>query len=271
MSNIYFAQPRHYYQSYADFWKLVELSGFPVIYHDEINNLKRDDLVIFTPINGDNAAGWPNAACTIILYDLEFHIPLDGVGQYDTNIKPPGVKRVWLPDAWLARYHAGVRAEYVLMGGHPGLNPEPHRVEPRVYDVAFPGYRDVYRRQVVLQQMAALGMTIAPNGWGQERHEALLRSSAYLQIHQWDQVSAMSPQRIAVAAAYSLPVIHETLADCGAFGYSHMLTSDYAHLADFADMWTRRYDPRGLENYGRALFQFLCVEHTFKAQIEAHV
>jgi len=271
LSNIYFAQPRHYYQSYADFWRMVELSGFPVIYHDEINNLTRDDLVIFTPINGDNATGWPDAECTIILIDLEYHIPLDGVGQYNENIKRPGVKRIWLPDAWLARYHAGVNAEYVLMGGHPGLNPEPARREPKTWDLAFPAYRDVYRRQVILQQMADCGLTIAPNGWGNERHEALLRSSAYLQIHQWDSVPAISPQRWAVAAAYSLPVISERLADSGAFGHTHMLSADYGELASFARTWTRVNEARVLEDYGRSLYQFLCVEHTFRRQIEANV
>lgn len=267
-SDIVFAKTRHFYQSYSDYYRLVELAGYPVCYVDEIAADDASKCYIFSPLNGETQQGWPDAKASIIHLDLEYHLPAPGVEQWNVSVRPPGVSRVWIPDPWLARYH---NAEYVILGSDPRLNPEPERREPKTYDVAFVGYRDVYRRQVILQQLAALGVTIAPNGWGNERHEALLRSSAYLQIHQWDNIPAISPQRWCVAAAYKLPVISEKLADNGAFGYSHMLTSEYKYLAEFVQLWTRRNDPRGLENFGLALYSFLCEEHTFRKTIERNV
>ena len=270
MSDIWFAKTRYEYQSYSDLYRVIELSGYPVCYVDEMDLEDASKTFILCVLNGEWHEGWhDNVKSQVIFWDYEYHGNF--LGQYDTNIKPLGISRVWLPDAWLARYHAGVNAEYVLMGGHPGLNPEPERVESPIYDVAYIGYRDVYRRQVVMQQMAALGVTHSPNGWGHERHEALLRSRAYLRIHQWDRVPAMSPQRIAVAAAYRLPVIHEQLADWGAFGYSHLLVSDYSHLAEFTRLWTRDGGQHGLADIGNALYQFLCVENTFRSVIERNV
>lgn len=271
MSDIVFVKTRHFYQSYTDLYRLIELSGYPTCYIDEMDVEDIGKCYILVVQNGEWGDGWLHAKSTLIFWDYEYHLDVSGVGQWNGNIKPPGIARVWLPDAWLARYHANVNAEYVLPGSHPGLNPQPERMEPKVYDLAFPGYRDVFRRQVVLQQMADFGLTVAPNGWGNERHEALLRSSAYLQIHQWDSVPAVSPQRLCVAAAYRLPIISERLADNGAFGYSHMLTCEYKYLAEFCQLWCRRNDPRGLENFGHSLYSFLCEESTFRRVVESHV
>ncbi len=37
MAEITFVKTRHVYDSYTDFWRLVELSGFPTIYYDELD------------------------------------------------------------------------------------------------------------------------------------------------------------------------------------------------------------------------------------------
>jgi hypothetical protein len=92
-----------------------------------------------------------------------------------------------------------------------------------------------------------------------------------LHIHQHDGIQTIAPQRWALAAAYGLPLITETLLDWGIFGYKHLLMSDYEHLPEFVKMWTRRNEARILEDYGRALHHLLCVERTFRANVEAAV
>src|SRR6266404_2769198 len=48
-----FARTRYQYQSYSDFWRLVELSNFQTCYVDQID-LENDQIYITTPINGEH-------------------------------------------------------------------------------------------------------------------------------------------------------------------------------------------------------------------------
>ena len=52
MTDIIFAKPIHQYDSYTDFWRLAELSGFPIIKADEIE-LTNPAVYITAPFNGD--------------------------------------------------------------------------------------------------------------------------------------------------------------------------------------------------------------------------
>jgi hypothetical protein len=73
--------------------------------------------------------------------------------------------------------------------------------------------------------------------------------------------------RWALAAAYGLPMIAESVADRGAFGDCHFLTSEYANLVPFTCKTLRAFD--ALQAAGAALKQFLCVEHPFRSTVEA--
>lgn len=100
----------------------------------------------------------------------------------------------------------------------------------------------------------------------------LRQSRSMLYVHQRDEYQAVAPQRLALAASYSLPVISEKLTDPSPFTIGqHLLMSDYQHLAEFASMWLNRYDDHILQDVGRGLHQYLCVDHTFKRVIEANV
>ena len=52
MTDIIFAKPVRHYDSYTDFWRLVELSGFPTIYVNEID-ITKPGIYITSPMNGD--------------------------------------------------------------------------------------------------------------------------------------------------------------------------------------------------------------------------
>ncbi len=265
MTNPIFCRTRHVYDSYIDFWRLVELSGFPCIYVDQIDPAS-DNTYIFTPLNGENDNGWQDPRAEIILWDLEWRLDTNN-GADHTGLQVPGVARIWASDKWYAEQ---IGAEYVPLGSHAGLaSGYTDNSNGTYWDAAVMAYLGPYRRNNVVNRIKDTGVRIAPNGWGQERHDILRASRAMLHIHQHDGIQTIAPQRWALAAAYSLPLITETLIDRGIFGNSNMLMCNYEHLPEFVRMWTLRNEARILEDYGRALHQLLCVERTFRVCVEA--
>lgn len=269
MVNPIFCRTRHTYESYTDFWRLVELSGFPCIYVDQIEP-DSDNTYIVTPLNGEWNEGWQDPRATIILWDLEWRLeglPVDYMGTNAPGINVSGISRIWASDK---RYAEQIGAEYVPLGSHAGLaHGYIDNGVQKVYDVALLAYLGPPRRAQMVGRLQSAGIVIAPNGWGQERHNYLQASRAMLHIHQHDGIQTVAPQRWALAAAYGLPLITETLIDRGIFGNSNMLMCNYEHLPEFVRMWTLRNEARILEDFGRALHQLLCVERTFRGNVEA--
>lgn len=256
MSDIIFAIPRHEYASYADLYRLIELSGFPTCFIDEIDPASTNAYII-TILNGEvPTAGYPDAHANIVLWDLEYH--LDGVPAL------PGVT-YWAADKWYAEQIGG---RYVPMGSHPGLCPELSQKQD-IYDAAFIGYFDgVPRRQVLRQQLVAAGLNPSPPiAWGDQRHRILRSSASYMHVHQLENAPAIPPLRMVVAAAYGLPVISETCADPGIFR-RHIMQADYAYLAQSAATWTHGEWEKELLPRGLSLHQKLCVDMTFRKSVE---
>jgi hypothetical protein len=254
MSDVIFARPRTEYGSYVDFYRLITLSGYELIYFDEIDPAS-DNAYIMTMVNGENQSGYPEAKAEIILWDCEWRLD----GDYP---RIPGVKRVWASDKW---YAGQIGAEYVLMGSHPGLPEAPLENCPKVWDVAMLAYLSP-RRQAMVGMLESAGVRLAPRGWGMERQSILQQTHAMLQVHQLDAAPTIAPQRWALAAAFRKPMICEGVLDKGCFGYGQALWCEFGRLPEFVKLW--RDDAR-LADYGNALHQFLCVEHTFRANIEA--
>lgn len=249
-----YRNPENGFGAYHDFFRLVELSGFPLIYVDEIDPAS-DNTYIYTPHNGEAINGWPGARARIIHWNLE----QDGYAPI------PGVRETWVSDARLAEVTG---AKYVLMGSHPGLsNGYDGGARVTLYNVIMLAYMTA-RRVRIHQELSALGVVIAPNSWGTERHLALRSSGAMLQVHQNDGKNYAAPQRFALAAAYRLPVITEHLDHRGAFRQSLFLMSDYANLPQFTHDWACRNEARILEDYGWNLHRFLCEERTFRREVE---
>lgn len=262
MPDIIFAKTRTHYDSYQDFWKLVELSNFPTCYVDEIEP-DSDHTYIFTPDNGETRNGWPGAKARIYHYQLEWE-----THPNDQNPLASGVAGKWTMDAWHARQ---IRARYVPIGSHPDLVHAPLNGRQDIhYDVALMAAM-THRRSWIAGEMQHKGLRLAPNAWGEHRHTVLTHSKAMVHIHQHDAIPGVAALRLALAAAYRLPVIIETCEDYGIFGHGDLLRCEYAYLADFTDMWVCRNETRILEDYGHALHQTLCVEHTFRKCIEAAV
>jgi hypothetical protein len=255
MTDIFFAEPRHHYQSYEDLRALIRLSEFETCFIDEIDP-DSDNAYVITILNGEvPTEGYPNARAKIVLWDLEYH--LDGVHV-------PGVK-VWAADKW---YSEQIGGKYVPMGSHPGLCPE---VTPKqdLYDVAFIGYFDgVPRRQLIRHQLMERGVKVSPPGaWGAERHTLLRNSAAYLCVHQHEHIPTIAPLRMVVAAAYGLAVISETVADAGIFN-GLVRECGYDEIANVTKSLTAHFEYMSM-NYGEGLHQALCRDLTFRKSVES--
>lgn len=260
MSQVIFARPRHTYESYSDYFRLVELSGYDLIYMDEIDADSDNCYIFSTPAthwhDGIERRGWDNPRARIIYYNLEWYMDVD----YKDI---PGVE-IWSADAYYAQLKG---LKYVPLGSHPGLALEPlPPVRDYRYDVALLAYMPP-RRQQMHYNLQQLGVSIAPNAWGKERHDILAQTKAMLHVHQNDGVNTVAPQRFALAAAYHMPIITEKLEDGGLFNDSCVLWSVFDHLARFTKDWTR--NPQDIDNFGYALYHLLCEEHTFRKCIEA--
>lgn len=262
MPSVIFAQTRHVYDSYVDLCSLIELSGYGLVYVDEIEADNPDNCYIISPFNGEWEQGWPNAKAKIIHLDLEWRFD----GEYP-NI--PGVAETWASDAWYANK---IGARYVPMGSHPGLNLAPDEVCAERYDLAMLAYLGPMRRQDVANELCANGLRLAPNGWKRERHEILKSTRAMLHVHQHDHAFTVAPQRFALAAAYHMPLFTEHINDTGIFG-SELLMADKAHLLALVRSWLNGgwAERSRLQDLGESLYGRLCVDNTFKKCIDAAV
>lgn len=259
MTATIFARTRHVYESYADFWRVVELSGYPTCYIDEID-ASSDALYIIPTLNGEVGNGWPGARARIVHWNLEWC-------EYP---RVPGIDERWHMDAAFAA-RCGLR--YVPVGGHDGLLDGPVEASlDELIDLAYMGYM-TGRRQMMAAMFDANALRRTPSSvWGAERHTALLRSVAYAHVHQHDDVAAQGVPalRMIVAAAYHMPVLCERVANAGIFGGDALIQSDYNGMADLARVLVRQ-KLRALQDSGDRLHWLLCAEHTFRKEIEAAV
>lgn len=253
MADIIFARPRTWYDSYSDFYRLIEVSGFPLVYFDDIDPAS-DNKYILTLVNGENQHGWQSPRASIVLFDVEWRLE----GEYP---RIPGVREVWAADAWYAEQ---IGARFVPMGSHAALNPEPSGIREHRYDYAMLMYF-TYRRQCIRDRMLEGGITIAPNAWRDERHHILLGSKAMLNVHQHDHVRTVAPTRWALAAAYRLPMISEDIER----KLWHGLYYDYNDLVEAAHTWRTRETE--LQAAGDCLYQQMVVDRPFSRCIQEAV
>lgn len=270
MADVYFCRTDYHYPSYDDFFRLVTLSGYPIIPLSEIDPTDAGKTYIVTPLNGEWLNGWPDAKAQIIHWDLEWRLDR----EYP---RIPGIARTWASDQWYARK---VGCQYVLLGSHAGLAgymtediPLWVSIEPQrksfAYDVCLMMYQGPYRRSYLINKLKLNGLRIAPDGWGFERCQNINSSKAMVHIHQHDSISTVAPLRFALAAAYKIPLISETLQDSGPFNRETVLTFEYDNLPQQVSLWTTQYSERGLYHWGWALNDLLCQDWTFGKCVEA--
>ena len=243
---IVFVRTRHDYPSYTDYWRLVELAGFPVTYSDEMQrNLmwtNPDATFIVSPVNGEYGPDHfvdPARRAKVVWWNLE-RPGCDSSMKFPIAHEDKRFDETWVSDRFYATLGANHEKpyRYVTLGTDMRLRAEdcdPERDLPECYhargmptdgrplqwkdvgttfkyDVIHLSYLSHRRQHVIPNILKATGWTCAPTGWGQDRHQALLESRAMLAVHQ-DDWPVVEPLRYALAAAYGLPVWGEAATD----------------------------------------------------------
>lgn len=268
MSEIVFAKTRHDYGSYQDFWKLVELSGFKTCYVDEID-LASALIYITTPCNGELAPAIDAAKARLNGASKSARIALWQLERPDENL-PPGptvletrneqllkmVDEIWVSDRHFASLDP--KYSYVTLASHPSLRlggPEPIRYDLCHMSARFP------RRQPILDKIFSDWKgRIGPIGWGAERAKTINSSRAMINVHKTP-APIGEPLRFALAAAFRIPLITETLSDPWPMVDGvHFISSGANTLRQKVRESLARKD---LREFGERLYALLCVEKTF--------
>lgn len=252
MTSPVFVRTRHIYDSYRDFWKLVEVSGFDTCYVDQMNIQDPHACYITTYINDEwrhtrgeaHVIHWNMEWFT----DTEHHAFQDGVTERWTSDKSHA-------DAQGIPY-VPVGSDYRLCeGGYTSLQPQ--------YDVALLACMSE-RRVNIYHELERYHVQIAPNYHAHEgRHAVLMQTRMILHIHQTVR-KVISPLRMAVAAAYGIPVLCEECDDPGIY-------TDACPFAPY-DLLVQE-TLAGLTRRDRAFFiqclqTQLCETHTFRQCVE---
>lgn len=254
---IIFVKPRHDYGSYQDYWTLVNLAGYRWVYEDEIDIHNAAHCYIFTWFSCQSDFA-PDAKARLICWNLE----------WANNPILPNVE-YWTPDAG---YAAQQGWHYVPVGSDKRLRLGSLAGEDdaKLYDVTLQMYRDPQRRAHIIHRMRDAGLQIAPDGWNEQRHHSLMHSRCQVHIHQFDDNPAISPLRLAVAAAYHLPVISEALTNAGILKNT-VIQSPYHDLPTSVVDYLKPERAADLQRFADALHTRLCQQYTFKCVIEAAV
>lgn len=262
---IVFVLTRHVYDSYVDMRQLINLSGYSTIYSDEMDFTKYVIYIIIT-INGDVRANLEHQRDNIsprnahvISWVLERPSSEDGsVSTFGkTNrqlIMDRMVDEIWVSDKRLAQETS---LRYVTLGSHYELG-EPGN--DKKFDFCHMSYT-VPRRQTIYNYF----MNVGRNGWGQERHEVLQKSKFALNVHQ-DNFPFCEPLRLALFAAYGLPVISEQIYDSHPY-YEHIISGIYDDLPDLIKECLK--DPyEKYKEMGQKFRKLMCEEFGFRKMVD---
>jgi len=231
---IIFARTRHVYDSYTDFWRLVELGNFPICYIDEVN-LGQRNVYITTMIDPNPDGEWAQMIklqegqrrnAHLILWNLERPKGwCQTVMRYNERCHLM-LSRRWFDEIWVSDRRLAQESElrHVILGSHPGLG-TPGALDEKSYGLVHMSYA-TNRRQTVYKHFDSIG----PSCWGEERDRVLRASRFALNVHQ-DDHPFQEPLRFALFAAYGLPILSEAMFDAYPWGTENMVFDNFPHLA----------------------------------------
>ena len=270
-NEIVFARTRYDYDSYTDYWKLVELSGYPTVYVDEIDTTIPRVTYIASPFYGEffTLSEKKRAPGTkICLWNLERPGGSGGIEEYKKSqldhIKDGYIDEILVSDSSLADL---TKFTYVPMGSHEGLgDPYPIKEYGFVHLMCYSNRRGIlFDNDPSKPKRTYSGCSIASNGWGKQRHDSLQKSWIMLNVHQ-DEFGYMEPLRFALAAAYALPILSENLY-AEPFPYQHgTIQFPLSQLGQaMMSAMRRRHE---LAKWGMEMRDFVLLHHTFRSCIE---
>lgn len=249
---IVFVKPQIHYDSYTDFWKLVNLSGFEICFLQDIN-LNQNCIYIISPIDKQFQLSWwqrKRKNAKIILWDLERPKPRGGIKADKKFLSRQNFDEIWVSDPQLAN-DLGVR--YIILGSDEKLGNNPIWIKR--YDFTHISYENG-RRSVIYEKIKHIGH----NGWGKQRDRILRQTKFGLMVHQ-DNDQYIEPLRLAIFSAYQLPIVSELVINKFPLN-DYLLTSDYSQLIDFIYKCLDNYNQ--LKEMGKEIKQKLCFDYRFE-------
>ncbi len=232
---IIFAKTRHTYDSYCDFWRLVDASGFRTCFVDEIV-YSEPVVYITTPWNGETTEAltrprfnnYEANKAKIVWWLLERDV-CDGTRNITDEFG--FVNQIWVGDRSTAKKDP--RLTHVVLGGHPDIATAIKK--DKEYDVTALAYL-WGRRQDIANALVKQNVSVAPDAYGKHAQDDILpKSKLMLSMHQYDIAKIIAPLRFAVAASYGLPLLSETVTDSyPLIEGQHFVTADYVDLVNKA-------------------------------------
>lgn len=268
-----FVKTVHHYDSYTDFWKLVELAHFPTCTTESFD-LACPATYVFTPMNGEfqklDGFARDSKRAKVVWWYLErpdvgenyAKVPLHiGVRELFDR-KPWWVDEVWVSEKTLSNIDGRLR--HVVLASDPRLASGGLPQSPR-FDIAHMSY--VWGRRVPVMQRLESLVRVAPCDWEPRRGNLLRASRSVLEVHQ-SEAPIGSPLRTALAAAHSLPLLSEMILDPEPLLLGRdILMAWYGDLAESVARWVRG----DISIHGKELHKRLCVERTFRGEVEKAV
>lgn len=265
---IVFALTEWNYDSYTDYRKLIQLSGFRTCLVKDVD-FERPAVYIVSPANAELPAmvkaqkeRGVEKKCKLIVWWLERpdaaktlpsnrvkHALLEEVDEFFSL-----VDEVWVSDRHLASLDS--RLKYVLLGSHPKLREKISK--DKKYDYCHMSY--VYGRRGEILGALTKDLKEGPNGWGVERDRTLNASRAIVNVHQTP-MPIGEPLRFSLSAAYELPLISEHLADPWPMKEgTHFISFRADEIQGKVSDALKRPD---LSRLGKNLHALLCLRNTF--------
>jgi hypothetical protein len=246
------------------------VSDYPTCYVDEIR-LDEPACYVLTPWNGEvqphlvnERARVATPAAKVVWWNLEMMSEDPNRDFRHVDEVAHLIDAIWVSDRTYQAHHP--KFAFVPMGSHAGLR-ECEFLLTR-YDFVHMSY--AWGRRESLYAGLRERWREGPNGWGRERAETLASSRLLLNVHQRE-FPYVAPLRFALAAAYELPLLTETVHD----GVPHLEPGrDYEHapyeaLPALVDRFLA--EPGRLVALGRELHHQLCVEWPFRRGVDEAV
>ena len=217
MSEIIFVNARStsgiLFESYADYHNMIRMWEYKTCELQEIDYQSDNVYIWSSPIGNPHQVFLNDAArarkCKLVLWWLEWPKWENGVLTGWDGVED-AVDEVWVSDKHLltlaqnSKANGAQKFRFVFFGGHPDFGDADYDGREFLWDAVHISYLTGVRgaKFSILQQ----AMTMAPNGWGAERHHSLMHSRWGLNIHQ-NPLASLAPQRFMIFASYKLPII----------------------------------------------------------------
>lgn len=270
-----FVQSARTYSAYSDFYHLVDLSGFTIVPDGGVL-LKNPATHIWSTLDDSmmEILGAPRkerAGKHVFWYLERPDANLPPTADYVEYFKR-GMTEIleWADEIWVSNLEFTTwddRLKYVGFGSHPDLRDQRTKDMVRHSPPTFVHIGQMTpRRKKILESLDSHTKLVLPT-WGEERAQALSEGGLLIGINRVEGLSLCDPLRWALAAAYRIPVLCESVSIAEPFKeWISIFMAPYEELASQANELVTR--PEALALVAQAAWELMCQKHTFRHAVE---